>query len=222
MTKAEMESHRAAYQSKIASARNAHAANAIPEAIAFALASWDHIDGMVQYERRYNGAETIDIEGIQMVMSLSPFIFDSSSLDKLEVLLKNQRRIGKCSKDNLASQLVSARVAMWQAHHVWSVIEQEADATEQQLLRRLEWNIGELRPLLSFWGSIGLLRRSQVDGSWQLGLSTRMSELILAKCPACGVQVKAPKVKLLDAATCPKCRGKVLFVLIPIATAIAS
>ena len=222
MTKADMESHRAAYHSKVASARTARAANGIPEAVAFALSSWEHVDGMIQYEHRYNGAETIDIEGIQLVLNLSPFIFDFASLDKLENLLKNQRRITRYSKDDLAAHLVNARVAMWQAHRVWSVVEQAADATEEQLLRRLECSAEQLRPLLGFWESIGLLRRSQMGGSCQVGLHTRMNESILAKCPACGAQVKAPKVKLLDAAICPKCRAKVLFVQIPVATAIAS
>ena len=33
-----------------------------------ALSSWDYIDGMMQYERRYNGEEFASIQGIDVIL----------------------------------------------------------------------------------------------------------------------------------------------------------
>jgi len=57
MTKAEMEHHQQKYQSLMADARAAERAGLYRKAIEKALASWEHIDGMMQYERRYESKE---------------------------------------------------------------------------------------------------------------------------------------------------------------------
>jgi len=94
MTKAEMEAHRAQYYELIAKARAARQDGRYREAVELAMSSWEYVDGMMQYERKYDDKKFSSIEGIDLVLEYAPILFDAESLDKLEFLLKKQRRLG--------------------------------------------------------------------------------------------------------------------------------
>jgi hypothetical protein len=212
MTKAEMEGHRNQYQTYVAQARAAEAAAMYREAVAWALSSWDHIDGMMQYDRKYQGAEPSRIDGIDIVLRYAPLLFDSDSLDKLESLLKDQRRIAKNSSADLAGNLASARKLMWDAHRVWNDIEHNPASIQQEhgqaAVRENDDSV------TGTWEEMGLLDRRFDGASYRFAFSTQLERAAFAKCPACGSVARGPKSNLLYEVKCPKCSSTVVFVIL--------
>ena len=214
MKKVEMESHRDQYYSRISNARTALEQGLYDKALKLASASWEFVDGMMQFERKYEGKEFDTVEGIEIILDYAPLLFDVESLDKLEVLLRTERRIDKNASEDLAEKLGKARSLMWEAHRVWSHLE-IVDATRQDELHKAlggDENVG--RYLIATWERMGLVRRA-IDGeSHRVELATRMDEKVSAKCPSCGVVGKARKAKFLERISCPKCADQVEFTIL--------
>jgi hypothetical protein len=214
-TKAELESHCARYHQLAGQMRESHQAGDISKAVELAASAWPFIDGMMQYERRF--AEREDharIECIDYVLRYAPLMFKQTLLDDLSQLLKSQRRIDKNSSADLAGELESARVRMSDAHHLWSHLESEVEGRQDELRRLLGGDQDNWRWMAETWEQMGLISRRSEGGSYRLRFVTRMTDLMRAKCPACGVTGKAAKEKLLDERSCPKCRTKVHFVIL--------
>ena len=214
MKKAEKEYHRTAYRSLIAKARSAERHGLYRETVDLALSSWDHIDGMMQYERKYEDKEFSSIQGIDLVMEYAPLLFDFSSLDTLETLLKNYRRIDKNTSESLADKLAKARVLMWNAHRLWDHLERHPETRQNKLSRILGGDHDQWQAVVTVWDKMGLLRRTSKGISNRLSLSTRMGKVVSAKCPSCGGVVDAPKSMFLEKLACPECRETVLFVIL--------
>jgi hypothetical protein len=214
MTKIEMERHRAAYYQHLSDATSALKRKAFREAMVSAVHSWDHIDGMMQYERKYESKESFSIQGIDLVLKYAPLLLDFESLDKLDALLKSQRRIAKNASANLEDAIARARATMWDAHRLWNQIESQAEVSHDKLRTELGGDQDRWRSLTEEWQEIELITRLPVGGSYRLSLSTDMNEVVLAKCPACGALARAPKAKLLQDRHCPKCTATVSFVLL--------
>ena len=214
MSKAEMEDHQRTYQSLMADARTAERAGLYRTAIEKALESWKHIDGMMQYERRYEDREFGSIPAIDLTLKYAPLLLDFVSLDALEGLLKDCRRIERNTSDNLGEKLATARTRMWEAYHLWDYLEWNPIVRQDELRRLLGGDQDHWRFLAESWDRMGLLRREPEGGTYRLALSTRMGEVVPAKCPACGSVVEAPKAMFLEERACPKCRAGNLFVIL--------
>lgn len=214
MKKAEMEEHRERYHAVIAEARSALEQGDYRKAIELAVSSWEYIDGMMQYERRYEDAQFNSIEGIDIVLQYAPFLLDLQSIDTTESLLKLQRRVEKNTSANMGDRLTKARELVWDAYRMWDLLNRQAEVRQDDLRRLLGGHMDRWRSLAEAWDKMGLVGRIPEHGSYRLSILTRMNEEILAKCPSCGVVVKAAKSKLLVEQACPKCHGRVLFVLL--------
>ena len=213
MTKAEMERHQAEYQSLVSKARSAHHQGQYAEALGCAVASWDHIDGMMQYERRFGNGSIARIECLDLVLTLAPFLFDFQSLDKLVSLLKSQRRIERNTTIDWSDGIAKARLLMRDARALWDRL--EARGSSGLRLRDLsEIDAAHLQSIVQAWEHVGLIRRNTNEGTVRLELTTQLDAATRAKCPSCGALAKAPKVKLLDEVACPRCREIVSFVLL--------
>jgi hypothetical protein len=214
MTKAEMEAHRDAYYQHLSDAKSALERKAVPDAISLAISSWDHIDGMMQYERKYESKESFDVEGIDLVLNYAPLLFDLSSLERLEALVKNQRRIAKLVNHDLDASIARARARIWDAHRLWNQLEGRRNQSYDTAAAELGGDRDRWRPLAEAWCELGIVSRRAIGRSYALAFSTDMDESVAAKCPTCGFIAKAPKAKLLELRHCPKCRAKVSFVLL--------
>jgi hypothetical protein len=214
MKKVQMEHDRNEYASLMRGARSAMGRGDYREAIDTALSSWPHIDGMMRYEGKYADAEFSSVDAIDLVLKYAPLILDFGRLDKLEELLKDQRRIEKRTSTSLADKLCKARELMWHVHTLWDHLEFHPGTRQDELSRHLGGDQGRWRSLAERLESMGLLSRASDGRSYRLDLCTRMGQLSPAKCPACGGLTEAPKAMLLEETTCPNCRTKVTFVLI--------
>ena len=215
MTKAEMEEHRNIYQAFLAHARTASQAGLYREAVNLAVFAWEHIDGMMQYERKYEKREFASIEAIDIVLKYAPLLFDLPRLDALESLLQERRRIDRDTSEDLGEKLTEARELMWDAHRLWNHIEQSPGVRQDALRQLLGGDQERWRSICEAWEKMGLLGRTQQGNSYCLELLTRMGEVVSAKCSYCGCIVEAPKAMLLEVLTCTTCRSAAVFVILP-------
>jgi hypothetical protein len=215
MKKAEMEHHRAEYEASMVAARLNEQNGMYFKAVELALASWDHIDGMMQYGRRYQDKEFASIQGIDMILKYAPLLLDFASLETLASLLNSCRRIEKGTSDSMGEKLAEARERMWEAHRLWDHLEQQPGAKQDQLRRLLGGDQDRWRWMAEAWEKMGLLERRPEGGSYRLALSTRMGMVVNAKCPSCGNIARAPKAMFLERLPCTECEEKVVFVILP-------
>ena len=190
MTKTEMEDHKNAYYEHVANAKAALKQRSFHQAIRFAACSWEHIDGMIQYERKYEGRESLNLEGIDLVLHFAPLLFDAESLDNLESRLKGQKRIAKHADTNFEHSLARARAVMWDAHRLWNQIGLRTEVRQDKLRTEFGGDQDQWRALAEAWQEIGLIVRVPDGGSYRLSLTTNMSEATTARCPTCGAVAK--------------------------------
>ncbi len=213
-TKAEMEEDRARYHELVAHARSMIRDGRFNEAIKIAAAAWKHIDGMMQFERKYENKEFSNIEAIDIVLEYAPLLFEFVVLDELEALLKAQRKIDRDASDDLAGNLSKARDRMWAAHRLWNHLEVHRNAKIVELGSALGGTQDIWRALVEAWETMGVIRRTGKDDAHFWTLTTQMNAMVLAKCPACGGGAKWNKAKFLETLECPTCRKPGSFVLL--------
>jgi hypothetical protein len=214
MTKAEMELARANYFARLSDARLALQTGLYAIAIQHAVSSLEFVDGMMQFERKYEKREFKSIETIDIVLRYAPLIFDYQSLDALDSLLRSQKRIDKNASADLAAMLARARQLMWDAHRFWDLLEQSREFRQDEARKTLGGDQDCWRWLAESWEAMGYLRRTPEGGSYRLALITRMDDAVMARCPECGATGRAPKSKVLYEINCPKCRARVCFVIL--------
>lgn len=214
MKKTELEAHRAEYEARMSSARAAERKGLYRVALEQAASTWDYIDGMMQYERRYQDAEFDSVPAIEMVLKYAPLLFQFESLNRLATLLENSKRIEKHTSADLGEQLRAARQRMWDNHRLWSYLEANSDARQDQLRMRLGGDQDYWRAIAEAWEQMGLLRRVPEGDSYRLLFTTRMDEVVKGKCSACGSVADAPKRTFLCRVTCNRCKEDALFVIV--------
>ncbi|MES2794278.1 MAG: hypothetical protein V4719_31985 [Planctomycetota bacterium] len=213
-TKAELLSHQLEYHRLIASARLAQRNGQTQQALELAESSWPFIDGMMQYERKYENRESFTIDGIEIAFKLAPLLLQLEILDRLEALLLSQRRIAKNATTDVVEQLSAAKQLLSRAHRLWDHLEQFGKVQQDQLRRDLGGSQDEWRALAEVWESMGFITRFPSRGSYRLSLVTEMDAEILGKCPACGNFAEAPKILFLETTACPECHADVMYVLL--------
>lgn len=213
MKKADLEAHHAAYDELIAAARRALREGLYREAIDLSVKSWDFIDGMMQYEKRYEKGTFDSVDGIDFVLRYAPLLFDLPILRKLEELLDEKRRIERNTSADMGEKVARARLLMWDAHRLWNQLELQGTVRQDELNDILGGDQSQWRSIVEGWEKMGLVRRGREGKSYRVTLSTRLGEVIPAKCPKCGAHTDAPKAKLLKTISCSSCKESVVFVL---------
>jgi hypothetical protein len=214
MTKGEMENHLQQYQMLMSKARLALKERRYIQAVEIAVTACDHIDGMMQYERKYNDKEFSKIEAIEIVTKFAPLLFDFHALEKLEALLKTQKRIEKNSEHDLVGNLGRARALMLDAHRLWNHVEKHPGCFQDALSQSLGGDHTRWQTVAELLEGIGVIHRKPEGGSCRLTFSTRFDVTANAKCRGCGALVTAERVRFLSKQTCPKCGVKEVFVIL--------
>jgi hypothetical protein len=214
MKKSEMEEHKAAYHLLVSGARSAIAQKDFSTAIGLATKSWKYVDGMMQFERKYEAKEFDSVEGIDIVLAYAPLVFDFESLNELGELLKSQRRIDKHASDDLAGKLDHAKGSMHAARHLWNQLEAIGNRKEGDINSDVRSELEQHESILGLWEEMGITTRGLQGTSVTPRLCTRMDDQVAVKCPSCGVTGHASKSKILDEVKCPKCHNSVAFVIL--------
>jgi hypothetical protein len=208
--KAELESDFNQYSILRSKMRHAENVGQFQEALVIAVASFEHIDGMMQFDKKFGKqSQFYSIDTIDFVLKHAPMLFDIASIDKLEVLLKAKRTIEKNTTADLAELVTTARSNVLEAYRLWTLFD-EAHAVTKTHLK----NEPILRTIVKFWLKLGLVRLVTSDGAEHHEFTTRMTEKVRGKCPSCGATGAGTKLKLLDVINCPRCKKSVNFVFL--------
>lgn len=217
-TKTDLELDDARHREQMTAARDALERNAFLEAIQLAVSALPHVDGMMQYDRRWGSkSDFTSIDSITIILRYAPLVFDVESLDTLDALLKSQRRIDKNAAADLAADHQTAMATMWDAHKLWTRLELEPDIRQDELRQRFGGNQDQWRWICETWERMGLLRRVPEKGSYIVSLISRLDTRMRAKCGSCGATGQADKFHLYQEIQCPKCKATGFWVIIPAA-----
>ncbi len=102
---------------------------------------------------------------------------------------------------------------MWDAHRMWNHLEGHPQTRQDELGRVLGGGQTQWRSTAEAWEKMGLLHRTPEGASYRLALSTRLGEVISAKCPSCGTVAEGPKAMFFEELPCPECHAAVSFVI---------
>jgi hypothetical protein len=216
--KAQLQLEATQYRAAVAAMRAAHGEGQTLRAIEIAMGACDQIDGMLQFEKRYEErSDRKSVETIDYVLRYAALTFDRPSLDRLAEVLKSQKRIEKNTTDDLSQRLQDSYTLMWDAHRLWSVLEQVESTPQDKLRTVLGGDQEHWRNISEDWEKLGLIERIPERGSYRLSLATRVSAVVRGKCRSCGATGKAAMGILLYEIVCPKCKtsSKFVFVLVP-------
>jgi hypothetical protein len=214
--KAQLQSDVAHYRAAVAAMRTAHSEGRYSDAVGIATKACDFVDGMMQYELRFESqTERKSVETINYIFQYGPLVFDRIGLETINALLKSQKRIEKNTTADLASELQAAIELMWDAHRLWTLLEQENDAPQDKLRATLGGDQDRWRAIAESWGHMGLVRRIPERGSYRISLVTRIAAEVRGKCASCGATGKAAMGRFLEEIACPKCKTTTKFVILP-------
>lgn len=214
MKKADMEWHHAEYARLMGLARAAQRQGLHRDAVSFALATWDHIDGMMQFARKYEERAFTSVESLDLVLKWTPPLLDFESLNSLESLLERQRRIERDTTDDMGARLEQAKLNMSDAHRLWGYIENHPQCRQDSLASVLGGDQRRWRAIAEAWDELGLITRTADRASYLLSLGLRLGQVVWAKCSACGHKAEAPKAMFLEDVQCHRCRQKRSFVIL--------
>jgi hypothetical protein len=214
MKKADLEREAAAYQHKLGLARAAQAQGMFRAAMEAAVSAWAHIDGMMQYGKRYEDAEFDRIHAIDLALTYAPLLLDFRKLDELQALLADVKRIRRNASDDIDGKVARAREQLRENHRLWGHVQRHPGFLQEDLGRTIGGDQERWRAVALSWEKMGLLSRVPEGRSYKLYLATRLGAVVSGKCPRCGEVAEAPKGMLLEPTACPGCREQVVFVLL--------
>lgn len=214
MTKSEMEHHNFEYGSKMERAQAAEGQGLYRVAVDAAMLAWDNIEGMMQFSKRYGEEDLVRVDAINFILKYSPLLLDSKRLKLLEDLLRARKRITKNADEDLKAKLDEGYAHIKDNHRLWTHIEANPGARQDQLREILGGDQTYWRSVTESWDRMGLIVREPADRSFRLSLTTRMGQIVSAKCPSCGHVHEAPKAMFLEEVNCPTCGTSVSFVLL--------
>jgi hypothetical protein len=212
LKKVELEAHSTAYLHGLTAAKAFQQNGLYKLALNAAVATWDHIDGMLQYDARFASNSVTRIEAIDLVLNYAPLLLDYKRITTLEAFCKSCRRLTKNDAFDVENQIVDARTRLWENHRLWSHLADNGDSLQSELRQKLGGDQDRWRSVSEAWEKMGLVRRTPYQNSYWLRLSTSMGQLVPAKCSRCGCREEAPKAMFLEKMKCSKCRVSSLFV----------
>jgi len=205
MKKADLEAHRDQYKSLFDQAKQAEAGGRYHRTIELALDACAFIDGMMRFETKYSEKEFASVGAIDLVLKYAPFYFDLESLDRLESLLDEYRRIERDTSHDMGAKLTAARHQTWENYRLWNHIEAEGSVRQSELRGAFGGDQTDWRDVVEQWVSMGVLSRVSEGGSYRVTITTRMESPADGKCPGCAAVVNASKSELIGRFRCPKC-----------------
>lgn len=213
MTKAELESHAEQYMAIYQRAKQAYDQGDFTHAIEFATASWQHVDGMLQYKKRFQDQPEADVESILLLLLVAPVALDRSSLMSLETLLKDHKRIENSATKDLQSLMQNAAQLLSDAHRMWNYLEQHPGTNIHDVHAALGGRVQEWLHIADEWCRFGILNRAASSSS-PLSFVTRLGAIVQGKCSKCGAISDGPYEMWLEPVNCSGCRTSANFVIL--------
>jgi hypothetical protein len=170
MKKADMEAHYAGYHDALKKAKAAERKGMYRAAMGAALSAWEYLDGMIQYARKYQNQESTHISAIDLVLYYAPLLLDMRSLDKLEQLLEETRRIVRNMLDDLTAKILTSRSLVWDNQRLWSHLDNFPESPQDELATVLGGQQDYWRSVIEAWVKMGLVTRVGDAKSYRVAL----------------------------------------------------
>ena len=160
-----------------------------------AAAAWDYVDGMMQFERRFEDrTEQNSLECVDYALRYAPLLFDGETLNTLSILLQTQKRIDKNTTADLAGDLANATQLMKDAHRLWNHLERHVQVQQDQLRGTLGGEQDRWCWIAEKWESMGFVQRVPNRGSYLISLATSMETVVRQSAPRVVSSPKRRKV----------------------------
>lgn len=208
MAKADLQADQTAYDAILSMAREAERAGLYGEALEHATRAWPHLEGMMQFERRWEGAEFRSVPCIDLVLRLAPPLLHERALNALGELLKARKSIDRHASDDLAARLRLAREQLQLAYRLWRQLETAPSTPQVSLGVVLGAPQSVVLETLDRWVEMGIAARAGVGSSLEISLSVDLGRPTLAKCPVCGTTHTLPRRQAVAATDCPDCNQR--------------
>ncbi len=209
-TKAELEIEYKSFHSLAEQTKASISAHEYSAAIALGLKSFEFIDGMIQYERKYEDKENPSHPTIKAVLTFAPVVFGWKAIDEVEALLNSTRRIEKNSNEDWRQRIADSRQLQKRALHLWSSMLSQ----ETYLPEAIEVSRKDRQFILKSWEEMGFTTTSGSVAENVLVLASSKMERTRAKCMHCGEVAVSTKEKFLSEVKCPRCSMLTLFVML--------
>lgn len=215
MTKAEMEHHQRQYSVLLDDARAFVSRGQPAQALKLAVESLPHVDGMMQFARKYEDRELESIDTIALIFELAPALLHIESLDAVQATLKQKRRVERETADNLSEKLEIANSRLWKCHTAWGLLDRDAQRNPDSGSTDSPTRPPDDYSALSLWEKWGIVRQATDAGVTKYERVLRVDAVARAKCSNCGILARAAKSRFWKRLECPKCKQSAWFVLIP-------
>ncbi len=208
-----MQEHHAHYLSRMADANEKRRLGFYRDAIRLSKSAWDDIDGMLQFDKKYNERQHTEVSAIDMVLWCAPPLLDFASLIAVNTKLDDCKRIVRELPD-YSSLLAQSNLNLQAYFQLWTFLEQNGEVLQSELRSRLGEDQDGWREKCEIWEKIGVVRRVPVRNSYHVNLLTRFGKVVSAKCPNCGKTAEAPKSMFFDKLICDSCQVQEYFVIL--------
>lgn len=207
-TKAELAEGRDAYYNLLFQSKTALEKRHYYDALGFASAAMTYVDGMMQFERRFENRTISTIECFDIIVRFAPPLFRLRDLDALAALLASQKRIERNSSTSYLAQVPHARSRLFKAYRLWEGFERQGSVpvNDPQLIQH------DLT--LQDWLQMGLVHQVTDSNEVRWALVTSLSRTVRAKCASCGKIAGAAKRRFLEPCKCPQCANSVWFTIV--------
>lgn len=212
MKKDEMQLHDSEYVQRMSDASTAEGDGFLREAIRLARSAWPHIDGMLQFDRRYRGRQHHSVAAVDIVIRCAPVLLDFRALAAVGNLLADCKRIERETM-SYAAVFGDAVTRLGDGHKLWSYLHRNGEVMQSELRARLGGDQDGWRAVADGWAELGLLARVPRQNSYLLSLATRLGQVVPARCPACGQTAEAPKSMFFESVRCFACGVEDYFVI---------
>jgi hypothetical protein len=204
-----MQSHDAQYHRLMLEVKLALDSGRYSKAVILAAESFPHIDRMLRYQSQSESRKLDAVPAIEAVLFYAPLVFDYRSINALGDLLRSFKRVDNYFDRTLGERLETARKRMWENHRLWSQLDSAGHLSESDVRPqgRAPW------ASLNEWEKMGVVVSTSLGVSGCFQLTTRMGEMVFAKCSSCGRTSEGPKAAFLEPTRCDACRSTSSFVI---------
>jgi predicted transcriptional regulator len=213
MSKAALQAAQLQYDQCMAAARNHERNGQLEEAIRQAIEAWEHLEGMMKFERKWEDREFKSVPCIDMVLRHAPMLLDGKSLDRLGDLLKEQRSIDKLASDDLAARLQEAKQRMRAIHQLLARVEAEPGITVTRLAETCGCDRPTVDQICERLEAMELIEVDRTGKARELRLATDFDRNITGLCESCGRGAALLWWDALSVRKCPTCGEEAYFVL---------
>jgi hypothetical protein len=204
-TKAELQNDQAEYDRLHAAALAAVGRVDFDAALDHCIDSLKHVDGMMQFEKRWEKRQFHSVETIDLLLRYAPILQRRDCLDALTTILAADRRIDRLATADLAALLLEADLRFRRVSQLIDFVGEFGNAAREMLAARYGGPPEEWAALSETLEQVHYLTTVHTGDRLELQRRTDISRDASGQCRNCGTVARAPLEDLLGGCVCQSC-----------------